>query len=54
VRQDEALIDEDFILDLHIFSNNADSFNSDPLANDTLPANDAIPDESMTLNLSLA
>ncbi len=53
MRENKALINKDLIFDLNILSYHTDPFYSDPLSNNTLPSDDAIPDKSVTLDLSL-
>ena len=41
-----------FILDLHVLSDHSDTFDSNPLAYNTLPPNDGTADPSVSLNFT--
>ena len=53
VGKNHRLINKDFILHLHILCYHTDTFDSNPVPDDVLPANDWIPDKYVPLDLCL-
>lgn len=48
--QDEALVDENFVLDLDVLSHDRHALDSDPLPDYALPSYDTISDEGMSFD----
>jgi len=50
VGQDEALVDEDFVLDLDVLRHHRHALDSDPLSYNALPSYNTISDEGMSFD----
>ena len=54
MRQNHRLIDKHFVLDLDVLCDDWDAFDSDPMANHALPADNRVSDECMGFDFGLA